>query len=332
MKTSVEYVNLDWLLDDEASSSTITNTNLDVATAAIPMQKNIGSGSYEAWILSIGTAIYRANYNFNPDVGGQIVPTANVTASFNEPTLMVHTLKKGRVIHQDSLATNHLIFGEGIDLFRYAESISVTPMVDTSENIEMTSLMIGQSFLNALIGKPLAEQLVLNLGLLPIPKVVVKPIPSYVNHALQECLKSAYTPQLKKVWAQAKSLEYISELATYVCRSPAKRGATEKQSRKLVKTLHQYLTTLDGKLPTIDSLAQMFGRSARALNEDFQAEYGESIFSFVLNHRLNVAHEAIKSTDVPLKQISVRLGYAHVNHFSAAFKKKFGYSPSKLRI
>jgi AraC-like DNA-binding protein len=331
MKTSVEYVNLDWLLDSESSSSTITDTHQDIGTAAIPMPKNIGTGTYEAWILSIGTTIYRANYNFNQDVGGQIIPTANVTASFNEPTLMVHSLKKGRVIHQDELATNHLIFGEGIDLFRYAESISVTPMVDTSENIEMTSLMIGQSFLNALIGKPLAEQLVLNLGVLPMPKVVVKPIPSYVNHSLQECLKAEYTPQLKKVWAQAKSLEYISELATHICRSQSRSGTTEKQTRKLIKTLHQYLVNLDGKLPTIDSLAQIFGRSGRALNEDFQAEYGESIFSFVLNHRLNTAHVAIKNTLVPLKQISMRLGYAHVNHFSAAFKKKFGYSPGKLR-
>jgi AraC-like DNA-binding protein len=192
-------------------------------------------------------------------------------------------------------------------------------------------LFVGDSFLTALIGKPLAEQLVSKLGLLPMPRVVVKPIPNYVNQSLQDCLKSAYTPQLKKVWAQAKSLEYISELATHVCQSKHKAGTNEKQTRKLIKTLHQHLINLDGKLPTIDSLAHLFGRSARALNEDFQAEYGESIFSFVLNHRLNTAHEAIKNTSVPLKQISTRLGYAHVNHFSAAFKRKFGYSPGKLR-
>lgn len=331
MKTSVEFVNIDWLLDSGASSSTITKSHQDVEHAEIPIPKSVGTGSYEAWMLSIGTAIYRANYNFNPEISGQLIPTANVTASFNEPTLMVHTLKRGRVIHQDSLSTNNLIFGEGIDLFRYAEAISVTPMVDTSENIEMTSLMIGDSFLTALIGKPMAEQLVLKLGLLPMPRVVVKPIPNYVNHALQDCLKSAYTPQLKKIWAQAKSLEFISELATHVCQNQSKTSTTEKQTRKLIKTLHQHLINLDGKLPTIDSLAQIFGRSARTLNENFQAEYGESIYSFVLNHRLNAAHEAIKNTAVPLKQISLRLGYAHVNHFSAAFKKKFGYSPGKLR-
>lgn len=331
MKTSVDFVNLDWLLDSEPTNYTINESHPDVEGTVIPMPKSLGSGSYEAWMLSIGATIYQARYDFNPDIGGQIIPTADVTASFNEPTLMIHTLKKGRVIHQDSLATNHLIFGEGVDLFRYAESISVTPMVDTSENIEMTSLMIGDSFLSALIGKPLAEELIVNLGLRPMPKVLVKPIPHYVNNSLQECLKSEYTAPLKKVWAQAKSLEFISELATHSCNSKSRSASTEKHSRKLIKTLHQYLISLDGKLPTIDSLAQTFGRSARALNEDFQAEYGESIFNFVLNHRLNSAHEAIKTTSIPLKQVSMRLGYAHVNHFSAAFKRKFGYSPGKLR-
>jgi hypothetical protein len=84
MNTSVEYVNLDWLLDSDASSATITKTQQDVERAEIPIPQSVGNGTYEAWMLSIGTVIYRANYNFNPEVSGQVIPTANVTASFNE--------------------------------------------------------------------------------------------------------------------------------------------------------------------------------------------------------------------------------------------------------
>lgn len=333
MHSSIELLNIDWILEGDGSTSQapIANTNQDVPLTNIPMPPRIGTGAYEAWFLSIGATIYRANYNFHTESGGQLIPSAKVTASFNEPTLMVHTLKKGRVIHQDSLAANNLIFGDGVDLFRYSESISVTPMIDTTENIEMTSLMIGNSFLVSLIGKPLSDQLLTNLGVHPMPKVAVKTIPSYVNRSLQECLKTEYASQLKKVWAQAKALEFISELATYICKSQSKTSTVEKQTRVQMKALHQYLINLDGKLPTIESLAQNFGKSARVLNDTFQMEYGESIFSFVLNHRLKAAHETIKRTSVPLKQISTKLGYAHVNHFSAAFKKKFGYSPGALR-
>ena len=88
---------------------------------------------------------------------------------------------------------------------------------------------------------------------------------------------------------------------------------------------------LEGKFPTIDSLSAQFGRSAHSLNDEFKSEYGESIFNFILNHRLNSAHEAIKNTNVPLKQLADKLGYTHVSNFRAAFKNKFGYSPGKLR-
>lgn len=331
MKSSIEFVNFDWLLNDGTQIVVENEAFQDVECAQIPMPKSIGTGSYEAWALSIGASIYRAHYNFNPEVGGQLIPTALVTASFNEPTLMIHTLKTGRIIHNDALANNDLIFGDGVDLFRYDNKISVTPIVDASDNIEMTSLFIGHSFLTALIGEALAEKILLKLGLLPMPRVVVKVMPNYVNYSLKECLRSDYTSQLKKMWAQARSLEYISELATHVSHAQSKIVSNGVQNRKLSKEVHQYLMSLDGKLPTIDSLAQTFGRSARALNEGFQTEYGESIFSFMLNHRLSAAHEAIKNTPVPLKQISMQLGYAHVNHFSAAFRKKFGYPPGTLR-
>jgi len=32
-----------------------------------------------------------------------------------------------------------------------------------------------------------------------------------------------------------------------------------------------------------------------------------------------------------MKVLAARLGYSHVNHFIAAFKKKFGYPPGSLR-
>ena len=50
-----------------------------------------------------------------------------------------------------------------------------------------------------------------------------------------------------------------------------------------------------------------------------------------MTHRLEAAHAAIQSSDVPLKKLAERLGYAHFNHFNAAFKKKFGYPSGSLR-
>ena len=74
-----------------------------------------------------------------------------------------------------------------------------------------------------------------------------------------------------------------------------------------------------------------FNLSVRTLNDEFKAEYGKPIQTFITDHRLNEAHAAIISTDIPLKSVALRLGYTHTNHFLTAFKKKFGYSPGSLR-
>lgn len=330
MPTHKELVKFDWLLENTEPTSEHLD-NQDIPWTSVPIPKKIGTGGYEAWFLTNDIAIYHSNYQFNPKISGQLIPLANVTAKFKEPTLMIQTLAKGRVIHKDKLAPNDLIFGDGVDLFRLSETTSVTPVVDTSSEVDMMSVMIGRTSLTALIGEPLADQLLNNLELLPMPNVVVRKIPNHVNHALQTCLKTEFSPALKKVSAQAKILEFLTDLTKYICEDLDKKDLTNRQMKKRLKELKQYLIDLEGKLPTINSIATQFGRSARLLNEDFKNEYGESIFDFILNHRLNAAHKAIIKSNVALKHIAKQLGYAHVNHFSAAFKKKFGYAPGSLR-
>ena len=103
------------------------------------------------------------------------------------------------------------------------------------------------------------------------------------------------------------------------------------QNRELARNVHELLLHSEGKLPKLDELARQFSCSAKRLNDEFVSEFGTSIYVFISNHRLNEAHAAIKNSDVPMKLLAQRLGYAHFNHFSVAFKKKFGYPPGSLR-
>jgi AraC-like DNA-binding protein len=91
------------------------------------------------------------------------------------------------------------------------------------------------------------------------------------------------------------------------------------------------LERADAEVPSLDALARRYCTSARTLNDDFKEVVGQSIFAFVTRRRLGQAHVLIQETEIPLKQVSARLGYTHVNHFSAAFRRVFGYPPGSLR-
>jgi AraC-like DNA-binding protein len=98
-----------------------------------------------------------------------------------------------------------------------------------------------------------------------------------------------------------------------------------------VHALHDYLLSLEGDMPTLRDLAQKFGESPQCLNRNFVREYGQTIYATVINHRLTQAHRALLGSGVPIKTIAARVGYSHVNHFTHAFKSKFGYTPGSLR-
>jgi AraC-like DNA-binding protein len=138
------------------------------------------------------------------------------------------------------------------------------------------------------------------------------------------------TGTLKRLHAQSKVLEYLCNLSTYVCAQPVS-GARTERSREIVRDLHDFLIRQEGKLPTLDELAVRYGLSARWLNDEFAREYGMPIYSFITDHRLAEAHTALLDGNLPIKKISQRLGYSHVNHFTNGFKKKFGYTPGSLR-
>lgn len=89
--------------------------------------------------------------------------------------------------------------------------------------------------------------------------------------------------------------------------------------------------SLEGRLPTLNQLATEFGLSAKQLNIEFKVEFGQSIFEYVTNNRLEQVHEALLESSIPMKVLSERLGYSHVNHFITAFRRRFGYPPGSLR-
>ena len=329
MNTSVRSVTFDWLVSPEPVTS--SSNSADMLWMDAPFTRDIGTGGVESWALAMDMMVTHSRYQFTPEIAGQLVPLATIDVRFSEPTLMVKTLLKGRVIQNDNISPRDLVYGDGVDLFRYSEQASITAVMDTSHEIENVTLMIGQSRLSDLIGEPLAQTLIQRLDLLPMPKSVVKAVPNHVQRSLHDCLSAEYSLSLKKLWMQARVLDFITDLSNYFCDKKRDGLGTEKQTRERVQAVHEYLLNLEGKLPTIDALAAQFGRSARALNEEFSAEYGESIFNFIVNHRLNSAYAAVKNTPVPLKQLAEKLGYAHVNHFSAAFRKKFGHPPGSLR-
>lgn len=222
-----------------------------------------------------------------------------------------------------------IIASPGRDTFRHHRAWHAQILVEGGVNSEMRSVVVPDTMLRALLGEDAAQNLLDGLGLHDDRLTVVRPVPLHISAPLREAMSGQFTGSARKLYAQAKVLNYLAGLIRHVA---ADKGVTKERShRKRIRELHEYLIQLEGRLPTLSDLAQEFGLSARRLNEEFTAEFGQSVYSFMTEHRLTQAHASLQTNVMPMKLLADRLGYSHVNHFITAFKRKFGYSPGSLR-
>jgi len=81
--------------------------------------------------------------------------------------------------------------------------------------------------------------------------------------------------------------------------------------------------------PTLQELADSIGLSLKKLKEGFKQIYGDTVYSFLFDYKMEVARKLLESGDHNVNEVGLRVGYSTSSHFIAAFKKKFGTTPKK---
>jgi AraC-like DNA-binding protein len=81
--------------------------------------------------------------------------------------------------------------------------------------------------------------------------------------------------------------------------------------------------------PTLQELADEIQLSLKKLKEGFKEIYGDSVFSFLFDYKMEVARKLLESGDYNVNEVGLKVGYSTASHFIAAFKKKYGTTPKK---
>ena len=328
MRSAYEFLRFSWLVEEDRANFQPWHGDIDVHPYPLPPE--IGACSISKLELAFGMTLFRATHRFGPAALGQLVHVADVEGSFPAESLMVQVVSGGLIVHREEYPATEVIFRPGLDLFRLADRLKLVPLVDGSSDSIMTALTVSRVALGHLVGDDVAEATLIALGLTQPPKVVVRPMPAHVSAHLHDAIPHNLDGAARRLICQSRALEYLSALIEHLGTNAANKTRVSA-GRTRARALHEQLATLQGKLPTLEELAIQFNLSARTLNDEFKAEYGQPIHAFITERRLVEAHAAIEKTDVPLKSVAQQLGYTHTNHFLTAFRRKFGYSPGSLR-
>lgn len=84
--------------------------------------------------------------------------------------------------------------------------------------------------------------------------------------------------------------------------------------------------------PSLHQLAEQIGLTVSKLNDGFKHIYGDSIFNFLLDYKLEYARKMLLSKKYNVSEISLQVGYSTASHFISAFKKRYGTTPKQYMM
>lgn len=154
--------------------------------------------------------------------------------------------------------------------------------------------------------------------------------PPRLQAIAMEMLSPTVDGQAGELLLGAQATEVLAR-AIYALRHQIGLEAPADQKRMRLQATKD-LIDADLRYPwTIAELARRAGSSRRAFNVRFRAAYGVSAIEYLRASRLKAAREALLYQNLSVTEAADLVGYGNPANFATAFRKYFGYAPSRCR-
>lgn len=152
--------------------------------------------------------------------------------------------------------------------------------------------------------------------------------------ALNQLLQFNLHPNVKPLYFKAKAYELLSlyfnkpaDLDVAQCPFLASQDNVNK-----IKLAKEIIIKKMAEPPSLQELADEVQMPINRLKEGFKQIYGDSVFSFLLEYKMEVARQLLASGTLNVNEVGLKLGYSTASHFIAAFKKRYGTTPKKYTM
>jgi AraC-like DNA-binding protein len=95
--------------------------------------------------------------------------------------------------------------------------------------------------------------------------------------------------------------------------------------------IHEYIDAQNGRSPSVTELAALFQISRRSLLRRFKSATSMTVAAYITQVQLAKAKRLLLSPDKIIKQIAYETGFSSASHFTVAFERAVGCTPSAYR-
>lgn len=154
-------------------------------------------------------------------------------------------------------------------------------------------------------------------------------LPSLLTRLMEEALSPGFAcAALAESLGGAILIDWARHVLCSGNEGQSKKCGLTPRQRRLVE---DYVESLEFDAPSISALASLCGLSERYFCRLFREDTGQSIGKYLHSAQVRRAQHLLLNSDLPLKEIAFRLGFANAANFSAAFKAAMHQPPGAFR-
>ncbi|MBN4006335.1 AraC family transcriptional regulator [Nostoc sp. LPT] len=153
-----------------------------------------------------------------------------------------------------------------------------------------------------------------------------------IQGVAQQIVNCPYKGMTKRMYLQAKIQELMTlQLAPIMAEQDGLQPYSQLKAQNIAR-IHYAKDILLSRLknpPSLIELTQLVGVSESTLQRGFRQLFGTTVFCYLTDKRMERAEQLLRSGSLSVAEVANLLGYAHFGHFCAAFKRRFGITPSE---
>ncbi|MGG6298054.1 helix-turn-helix transcriptional regulator [Leptolyngbya sp. AN02str] len=156
-----------------------------------------------------------------------------------------------------------------------------------------------------------------------------------MNQVLQQILHAPYQGMTQQLYLEGKALELLALQFSQWSDDQPPKGRSRRLSADELERLHAARELLTQNLshpPSLAEVSRYVGLSEYRLKQGFHELFGTTPFGHLHHHRMQLAQELLRNSNLSIAGVAARVGYCNPEAFSTAFRRKFGINPKAFQL
>jgi AraC-like DNA-binding protein len=148
---------------------------------------------------------------------------------------------------------------------------------------------------------------------------------------IQDIIHCERKGMFKKMFLEAKVMELLLLQLEQFCDHNTVNPSLRKSDIEKIYAVRDFILNNLTKPCSLMELTQKVGTNEFILKKGFKALFGTTVFGFWSDAKMEEARKMLQTKAMNVSEVADAIGYKNQQHFTTAFKRKFGVVPSQVK-